>query len=165
MFRLAPTLLLLVALTLCQTVRAEEPRLSTGQTLYVPVYSHILHGNLDSDGIPSKLLLSSMLSIRNINAKHHLTITGVRYYDTSGKLLTNYLKEPVTLAPMGSLEYFVEHRERRGGPGANFVVDWKAPLAVNPPITESVNAYFFGNHTLAFSSRGEEILPVPETTP
>jgi len=43
---------------------ASEDGLSTGQTVYVPVYSHIIYGNVNPRlRAPFKLLLSSMLSI------------------------------------------------------------------------------------------------------
>src|SRR5437762_13796674 len=59
----------------------EDAELSRGQTVYVPVYSHIWYGDVDYGG-PSKLLLSSMLSIRNTDPGHSITIKAVRYYGT-----------------------------------------------------------------------------------
>ncbi len=141
---------------------AEQPQpLSKGQTLYVPVYSHISHGNLDGRGKPSELLLSSMLSLRNTDLAQSITITSVRYYDTDGKLLREYLPKPLTLAPMGSSELFVEHKDKTGGSGANFVVEWKSDRPVNIPVIETVNAYFFGTQSVAFTSPGRPILPNP----
>lgn len=139
---------------------AEQPApLSKGQTLYVPVYSHISHGNLDSRGKPSELLLSSMLSLRNTDLAGSVTITSARYYDTDGKMLREYLPKPLVLGPMGSAELFVEHRDKTGGSGANFVVEWKSDKPVNPPLVEVVNAYFFGTQSVAFTSPGRPIHP------
>jgi hypothetical protein len=135
--------------------------LSKGQTLYVPVYSHISHGNLDGRGKASELLLSSMLSLRNTDPAHPITITAARYYDTDGKLLRDYLAKPLPLAPMGSSELFVEHKDKSGGSGANFVVEWKSDRPVNPPVIETVNAYFFGTQSVAFTSPGRPISPNP----
>ncbi len=143
-------------------IGAEQPApLSKGQTLYVPVYSHISHGNLDGRGKPSELLLSSMLSLRNTDPAHSITVTSARYYDTDGKLLREYLPKPQVLGPMGSAELFVEHKDKAGGSGANFVVEWKADRSVNPPIVETVNAYFFGTQSVAFTSPGRPIHPNP----
>lgn len=154
---------LFAAAILCpMAVSAEQPLpLSKGQTLYVPVYSHISHGNLDGRGKPSELLLSSMLSLRNTDLTQPITITSARYYDTDGKLLREYLPKPLVLGPMGSSELFVEHKDKSGGSGANFVVEWKAERAVNPPVIESVNAYFFGTQSVAFTSPGRPISPNP----
>lgn len=154
---------LFAAAILCPTaVWAEQPlALSKGQTLYVPVYSHIAHGNLDGRGKPSELLLSSMLSLRNTDLAHSITVTSARYYDTDGKMLREFLAKPLTLGPMGSSELFVEHKDKTGGSGANFVVEWKADRSVNPPIVETVNAYFFGTQSVAFTSPGRPISPNP----
>ncbi len=137
------------------TVRAEaaEP-LSTGQTVYVPVYSHVQHGNLDSKGRPEVLLLSSMLSIRNVDPDHGIVVTSVRYYDTAGKLLREYLQAPLALGPLGSTDVFVEHKDSLGGTGANFMVDWNADAPTSAPLLETVNAYFFGAQSGVFTSRG-----------
>ncbi|KIL97017.1 hypothetical protein CCC_01810 [Paramagnetospirillum magnetotacticum MS-1] len=137
-----------------------EP-LSSGQTLYVPVYSHISHGNLDGRGKASELLLSSMLSLRNTDPSHAITITAARYYDTDGRLLRDYLAKPLSLPPMGSSELFVEYKDTAGGSGANFVVEWKSDRPVNPPLIETVNAYFFGTQSVAFTSPGRPISPNP----
>ncbi|MBF0612128.1 MAG: DUF3124 domain-containing protein [Magnetococcales bacterium] len=133
------------------------PPLSSGQTVYVPVYSQIYHGNMDRDGKPKEILLSSMLSVRNTDPKHSMTITSVKYYDTHGKVLREYLSQPVTLAAMGSTDYFVEYKDRSGGTGANFVVVWKSAKPVNPPIMEAVHAYFWGSSSQSFISRGQAI--------
>jgi len=143
-------------------VSAEQPPpLSKGQMLYVPVYSHIAHGNLDGRGKPAELLLSAMLSLRNTDPGQSITIISARYYDTDGKLLREYLPKPLILGPMGSSELFVEHKDKSGGSGANFVVEWKSDRPVNPPVVETVNAYFFGTQSVAFTSPARPISPNP----
>jgi hypothetical protein len=136
---------------------AEAPAASRGQSVYVPVYSHIWHGNLDSKGKPQMLLLSSMLSIRNTDPDDGLTVKSVRYYDTAGKLIREYLPQAARLGPMASTDVFVEHRDDVGGTGANFVVEWTAARAISTPVIEVVNAYFFGPHSMAFTSPGKVI--------
>jgi hypothetical protein len=149
--RLLSILLLLYVLTI--DAEAAEP-LSKGQTVYVPVYSHVQHGNLDSKGRPEVLLLSSMLSIRNVDPDHGITVSSVRYYDTAGKLLREYLPAPLALGPLGSTDVFVEHKDSLGGTGANFMVDWNAETPASAPLLETVNAYFFGAQSGVFTSRG-----------
>lgn len=146
-------------LALSTPALAGEIETSKGQSIYVPVYSHIRHGNLDSKGKPQNLLLSSMLSIRNTDPDDGLVVRSVRYYDTSGKLLREFLSQPAELGPMASTDVFVEHKDDAGGTGANFVVEWAAGKAINTPIVETVNAYFFGPHSLAFTSPGKVIGP------
>jgi len=138
---------------------AQEGRQSKGQTVYVPVYSHVWHGNLDSKQKPQMLLLSSMLSIRNTDPNTGFTVKSVRYYDTDGKLLREYYPQPMTLGPMASTDLFLEHKDDKGGTGANFLVDWTADKPISEPIIETVNVYFFGPQSLAFTSPGRPITP------
>lgn len=156
-----PALAALAALAAPMAAPAQDLRLSSGQTVYVPVYSHILHGNLDSKQKPQELLLSSMLSIRNTDPTGTLTVLSARYYDTSGKLVRDLLPGPKALGPLASTDFFIEHKDETGGTGANFLVEWKADKAVVEPIIENVSAYFFGPHSLAFTSPGRP-LPRPD---
>lgn len=130
----------------------------TGETLYVPVYSHIWHGNLDGSSKPARILLSSMLSIRNTDLEHAITIRSVRYYDNDGKLLREYPAAQRMLGPLGSADVFVENKDAAGGTGANFIVVWDAALPVNTPVVETVNAYFFGAQSAIFTSPAKSVL-------
>jgi hypothetical protein len=141
----------------CGSLAADAPATSRGQNVYVPVYSHIWHGNLDGKGKPQTLQLSSMLSIRNTDPDDSMTIKSVRYYDTAGKLIREYLPQAARLGPMASTDVFIEHKDDTGGSGANFVVQWSAERAISTPVIEVVNAYFFGPHSMAFTSPGKVI--------
>jgi len=131
--------------------------LSQGQLVYVPAYSQIAHGNLDGAGKPSTVLLSSMLSVRNTDPERPMVVRSVKYYDNDGKLLKEYVEKPRPLAPLESIDFFVEHRDKSGGAGANFLVDWQADAPISPPLIETVNAYFFGTQSMAFTSRGQAV--------
>lgn len=123
--------------------------LSDGQTIYVPVYSHIYIGNRKKP-----FPLTATLSIRNIDPKYRIKITAVDYYGSQGKLLKKYVDKPATLNPLESLEYIIAEKEERGGAGANFIVKWKSDQLVNSPIVESVMV----EHRGYFTSRGRVII-------
>lgn len=131
--------------------------LSSGQMIYVPAYSHIYSGNSERP-----FLLTVTLSIRNIDPKHQINITAVDYYETQGKLLKKFVDKPVTLAPLESLRYIIPEKDKSGGSGANFIVEWKSGQAVNPPIVESVMIGTQSQQGVSFSSRGQVILPTDE---
>ena len=153
-------LLVVLCLFFAVTASADEMQpLSRGQTVYAPVYSEILHGNLDSSGNPSRIPLSAMLSIRNTNPAAAITVTSVRYYGSTGQLLRDFLDKPKSLVPLETTEMFIEHRDMTGGTGANFLIVWESAQPVNPPIIEVVHAYFFGNQSTAFISSGRPIDP------
>lgn len=136
-----PRLIALLALFFAAGAFAQELRpLSRGQNLYLPIYSHMLYGNVSSKGSPSKVLLSALVSIRNTDPKRPVRVSSARYYDTHGKFLREYLPAPVTLAPFATHELFVELHDESGGSGANFFIVWDAAEAVNPPLVEAVHA-------------------------
>ena len=103
-----------------------------GQTVYVPIYSHIY-----ADG-GKPYLLEATLSIRNLDPQQSISIKSVNYFDTTGKLLSVYLKEPRALGPLETTEFLIEKRDTRGGSGANFIVVWDAEKPVYQPIIEAV---------------------------
>ena len=136
---------------------AAEPELARQGTFYVPVFSNIYHGNLDSRGKPASLLLSAMLSIRNTDPAHGITVRSVRFHDSGGKLVKEYYDRPKSIGPLGSTEIFIENKDSAGGPGASFIVAWDAESPVNQPIMDTVSAYVFGTQTAIFTAPGRPI--------
>jgi hypothetical protein len=128
--------------------------LSKGQRVYVPAYSHIYSGNKETP-----FLLAVTLSIRNVDPTHQIKITLVDYYETQGKLLTKYIDKPITLKPLESARYIIPERDKSGGSGANFIVEWHSDKFVNPPIIESVMIGAQSSQGISFTSRGREIAP------
>jgi hypothetical protein len=129
---------------------AQEVTLSTGQSLYLPVYSHLLYGNANVVGKPSQYPLSALVSLRNTDARLPIRLLSARYYDSAGKVLREYLPKPVSLPALGTMELFVERNDLSGGSGANFLISWQADRPVNPPIVEALHADISGNRTLSF---------------
>jgi len=128
------------------------------QTLYVPIYSHIYADERYRD-IPFQL--TATLSIRNTDPDNPLTLTSVRYYDSQGKLLQQYLDKPTSIAPLSSIRFIVPESESKGGSGAKFLVDWEAKTAVIEPIVESVMIGTKMQQGISFISTGRVIKGTP----
>lgn len=144
----------LAHLALAQEVTA----LLTGQSLYLPIYSHLYHGDLHpKTGKPSETLVSTHVSIRNTDPKGVLKIVSARYYNTDGKLLREYLPAPRTVPPLGTYELYVPRTDSSGGSGANFIIDWTAEKAINPPIVEALHADIREARTLLFVTTAQPI--------
>jgi len=126
-----------------------------GQTLYVPIYSHVYQ----IEG--SRLPLSATLSIRNADVNRSLTVMTVLYYDAHGQMVRDYLPQPIELRPLGSTDFFVSDRNATGGTGANFLVEWVAAEPVHPPVVEAVLVGQRGVGTAAFVSKAVVIDPLP----
>ncbi|HEX7175863.1 MAG TPA: DUF3124 domain-containing protein, partial [Pyrinomonadaceae bacterium] len=111
MLKLALVTLYLLALTACASRQAERQDASqpapvrtesnvvtggegtpiVGQTIYVPVYSHIYARD------KSRVInLSATLSIRNTDAQNPISIASVRYYGTNGALVREYLNKAIS---------------------------------------------------------------------
>lgn len=107
--------------------------LSSGKSVYVSIYSNIYSGTK-----AVRLELAAMLSIRNTDPKYPITILKADYYDTSGKMIDSYVKKPLKLKPLETTYVYIKEYDKRGGPGANFIVKWQAEKKVNQPIIEGV---------------------------
>ncbi|MBD2354291.1 DUF3124 domain-containing protein [Tolypothrix sp. FACHB-123] len=123
-----------------------------GQTIYVPIYSHIYHN--DERQI---LNLAATLSIRNTDLTNPIIITAVRYYDSDGKLIKQYLEQPIQLNALASTDFFVNRTDTSGGSGANFLVDWVSQKVVSEPIVEAVMIATEFQQGVSFVSPGKVI--------
>jgi len=126
--------------------------LSAGQTVYVPIYTHIYSG---LKGRPFGL--AATLSIRNTNPKQAITLVSVKFYDSDGKLIKEYLDKPAELEAMASTRYILPESDTGGGSGANFLVKWQSQAKVNPPLIEGVMIGTRSGQGISFVSRGQAI--------
>lgn len=121
-----------------------------GQTLYVPVYSHIYSGDRERP-----IYLAVTVSIRNTDAIHAIRLVTVDYFDSKGKLVRRYLEKPVSLDPMASTRYIIAESDKAGGSGANFIVRWESAEPVSPPIAEGIMISTASQLGISFTSRGQ----------
>ncbi|MRR37350.1 DUF3124 domain-containing protein [bacterium] len=131
-----------------------EVRISKGQTLYVPVYSHVYTGDR---ALPFNL--AATLGIRNTDPASPVTVTRVDYHDSNGRLVKRYVAGPLTLSPQGSTSFYLKERDTSGGFGAHFIVAWEAAREVNEPIVESVMIGARSGQGISFVSPAREIRP------
>jgi len=138
---------------LCSAVSAQtetDKGLSSGEMLYVPVYSNVYSGPK-----ATPFQLAAMLSIHNVDPRYSITILKVDYHDSTGKFIESYVKKPINLKPLAHTFFYLKEYDTRGGPGANFVVKWRAEKKVNQPIVE---ALMYGARAgISFTSPGRII--------
>ena len=98
--KMVATLLMALA-TFClfapATLAEQEISLWKGQTVYVPVYSHVYYGDRQ---LPFNLSVN--LSLRNTDPTHPITIASVNYYKSNGILIKKYLDRPES-SPLSKL--------------------------------------------------------------
>ncbi len=148
-----PLLLVMVLSIVCLSSLAHaetDKALSSGETLYVPVYSNVYSGPK-----ATPFQLATMLSIHNVDPRYSITILKVDYHDSTGKFIESYLKKPMYLKPFSHTFFYLKEYDTRGGPGANFIVKWRAEKKANQPI---VKALMYGARAgISFTSTGQII--------
>jgi hypothetical protein len=125
---------------------------SNGQTVYVPIYSHIYQG---PKGKPYNL--SALLSIRNVDYTRAITVTAIKYYDNNGEMVKDHCTTPIVIPPMATKEIYVSERDQSGGSGANFTVKWKADQATAVPVIQAVMIGTASGQGISFTCDGVAI--------
>jgi hypothetical protein len=127
---------------------------AAARSVYVPIYSRIYYGDARRT-----IELTATLSVRNTDALHAITIRAIRYYDSGGRLVRSEIEAPLVLGPLASRDYVVEERDRVGGAGANFIVEWSARDPVTEPVIEAVMIGQQGAQGISFTSVGRPLHP------
>ena len=128
---------------------------SAGQSVYLPIYSYVYHGEVNpKTGKPSQTLVSAHISIRSTDPSTAMKVVSARYYNTDGKLLREFLPKPQVIPPFGTYELYLPRSDSSGGSGANFIIDWVADKPVNPPLMEALHADIREARTLLFITTG-----------
>lgn len=135
-----------------QTVTGRDLRIVTGQTLYVPAYSQVLLGGRD---LTHELAVT--LAIHNTDLDSSIIIQAVRYYDTDGQLVREYVTDPIEVSPLATTGFLIESRDTSGGWGSNFIVEWVAEEPVYEPIIEAIMVSTSGTQGLSMISIGRVI--------
>lgn len=137
-----------------------HPAQAYTDTTYLSAYSEI-YSQTKLRTIP----LTVTLSIRSGSFTDTTIINKITYYDTDGKIVKEYLKKPVLLKPMQSIDYIVpimknndtiSNKNIRGGTGAHFIVDWGARYNTQP-IMQCVMHGSTSNHSVSFVVPGKSI--------
>jgi hypothetical protein len=135
---------------------------SSGQSVYVPVYSHILFGDR-----AARFNLAATLIIRNADPLQTITVRAADYHDSGGRLLkstwssrcfSNRLRRPRCLSPKAT---------PAEGFGASFIVRWASEKPATPPVIECImigtcSARAFPSSAKAGSFRKIQIEPYAE---
>lgn len=104
----------------------------TGET-YLSVYSEIY-----SKTEKRTFNLTATVSLRNINSSDTVYISKADYYNTKGDLIRTYIKKPIYIAPMETIEIIIAEADKDGGTGANFFFEWTVQNDGHQPLFEAV---------------------------
>ncbi|GAB7087526.1 DUF3124 domain-containing protein [Marinifilum fragile] len=119
---------------------------------YLPVYSHIYHHHEHKT-----FDLTTTVSIRNVSERDSVFLLKANYYNTIGENIRQYIKKPIYLKPLETLEIIIEEQDNEGGSGANFIFDWAMNNDKNPPLFEAVMISTSGQQGLSYTTRGVQV--------
>ena len=121
-------------------------------SVYVPVYSSVHWGSTEASTD-----LSATLSVRNADMDRPLVLKSVKYFDSLGNDLGEYLDGTMELDPMATVEFVITRSDNRGGNGANFIIEWGGAGPIAEPVMEAVMLGQTGNAGISFVSQGRPI--------
>lgn len=125
--------------------------IETGTTylsVYSQIYSRSEHSTHD---------LTVTVSMRNTSVTDSVYVLKADYYNTHGKLIRTYFKQPIFLLPMETVEIVIDEEDQEGGTGANFIFEWKSPNENNEPLFEAVMISTSNSQGLSFTTQGKRI--------
>ena len=133
-----------------------EPRRSAGETLYISVYPKIM----SADDKKLKFYLTNILTVRNLDLSHPITVESITYHDDSGSAQRDFLKAPLVLNALSSHTLRVEGKELESASMAGcYIIKWKALREVNAPLAEMLVGYGSSGISYSFVLQG---VPVTE---
>ena len=128
--------------------------LSTGGTIYVPLYRSFYHSYGSSK---DAYALTSTACFHNTDPKQAIVIDAIDHYDSNGNLIKKLLFAPITVKPWASKEISILPGGQPDDFGANLVVRWKSDQPANHPLVEVMMVGQVLNRGVSFLTQGREI--------
>ena len=119
---------------------------------YLSIYSEIYSQNeKNTRG------LTVTVSMRNPNMDDTLYMTDIHSYNTSGEEIKQFVKKPVFIRPMETLELVIEEDDNHNGTGGNLILDWAHKKGNVDPIFEAVMISTAGQQGISFVTTAKRI--------
>jgi hypothetical protein len=145
----------LLSVNLLCSSQLAAAELSTGNTIFAPVYRgfyQIYGTSRDSYALTSTLFLF------NIDSKQNVEIISIDYFDSSGKLIKKLIEAPLLLKPRHGTEITMQPRTQPDEDCAShLMIHWKSKQPVNTPLVEVLMVGHVMNRGVSFSTRGCEV--------
>ena len=116
---------------------------------YLSVYSEVYDMTEKT-----KHLLTATVSLRNISSSDSIFIKKADYFNTEGDLIRSYVRKPIFIKPMETLEIVIYRTDALGGSGANFIFEWATNNKNTEPHFEAVMIWTTGTQGISFVTNG-----------
>jgi hypothetical protein len=125
---------------------AAEVKLVKGQTLYLPSQTSFMAGTYAFN-------IRATVFIHNTDPTNTITITGIDFYNSGGKLVEKYVTQPVKLNALAATRVNVkEPLEGEDGMAAHFVIRWQSEHKVVEPLIYSWFTGVSGTRGFSFTT-------------
>jgi LysM repeat protein len=121
-------------------------------TSYLSVYSQVY--SLTEHRTHS---VTATVSIHNVNLEDTVYLHSAKYFNTAGQLIRTYFQNTIYIAPMETVQIVIDEKDKEGGTGANFLIDWEIEKGSNPPFFEGVMISTSGQQGISFTTEGIQI--------
>ena len=106
---------------------------------------------------PQPIELAATISIRNVSSRYPLVLESVRYYDSAGKQVREYVSTPSELGSLATVEFVKSTKRHRWGPRGRKLQRWTGSPRMNEPLIEAVMVGQNGNAGISFTSSGRPV--------
>jgi hypothetical protein len=121
-------------------------KLVKGQTLYVPSQTSFMAGTYSFS-------IRATIFIHNTDPTNAINITGIDFYNSGGKLMENYVTQPMKLNALAATRVNVKQPlEGEDGMAAHFVIRWQSEHKVVEPLIYSWFTGVSGTRGFSFTS-------------
>jgi len=117
------SLFLILTIMFINNVSYADINRTQGQTVYLSLYPKI-----EGVGKRASTFLTTILTIRNTDLRHPITINSIDYYDSNGVLKRRVLKKPTEEKELAA----------ENGMAGCFIIVWKSSEKVTEPIVEGI---------------------------
>lgn len=118
------------------------------QKTYLPIYSEIYQRTAS---ITYNLTVT--ISLRNTSISDTLYILKGDYFDSKGEHVDSYVKNPLFLRPLETVDIVLEELDDKGGTGANFIFEWFSQ-GKSKPVFQAVMLSTTGQQGISFVTNG-----------
>jgi hypothetical protein len=146
--------LIIISLNIFLPYQLSAVELTTGSAIYVPIYRSFyqIYGSTRD-----AYSLTSTVCLHNTDPKQAIKVLSIDYYNSSGKLVKNFIDEPTMIKPWNSKEITIQPSTEPDDFGANLIIRWKSDQPANSPVVEVLMTGQVLNRGVSFTTRGVEI--------
>jgi hypothetical protein len=140
-------MVMIMGLSLVTGSAQGEVKLVKGQSVYMPCSTSYMAGDHSFN-------VKATIFIHNTDPNQSINIVKMDFYNTSGKLVEQYLQQPLKLNPSAATYIHVKnHLTGKEGMAAHFVIQWQAETKVVEPLMRTLMLGSAGTRGYSFTTQ------------